>query len=1819
MATFASFTTPDIQEPEPIVTGLRAPSVFPATAASQTGSFNQFTGGQPPTVGFRAAPIESQRTVLGTAQDVGIDLLKGFVSVPEAAVGVADIFTGGRVGKGLERVGFRPAEAKEILSEQLSPARQEAGRKFSEAEGFVAKAVTAIANPSVIASAVLESLPLMGAGGAVARGLPLLGPGARALSGITRGAIGEGVVAAGSAAEGTRQQTEDELLTGKQAALAGLSGALTGAFTLLGGRVAKELGIADVDTFLAGASQAVKKKLARRTVEGFVSEGVLEELPQSIQEQVLQNISLDRPALEGVDEAAALGLLSGGVTGAGFSATQGIQGIRGQAKDTQAATTLQSQFPDHSVTVEGGVATVTDQAGVATTLPAAQIATAALAGVPIEDILAAPAEAPPTPAQAAAVEQPLAEVPAEPDVTLAPPAEAPTVQESLATVPPAEGATREVFTVPSPALEGNTFIEDTAPDGTKTLQVVRPTGEVKSPQAGEAAIIESQERTQLTAERAEVAITPIAHTDRTQGASTAVLQSIERTPPVLNEKFLEDRATVLAGARERAGVEVLPAEAKNNEFLAAHPEAPGLRIVYEGEQALFTPEGKRTEAQFSFGAGLIAGTTFNVAVDENGVANEEHFNERYLEKLDELHNELVEMNEDGEVLSKFNKVLFDKELQEAITREVENARAEQSGTPQEVQAAAGGQQPAAVPGDRQLPGDLTGDAGARADVGQVQRAVPVTAETAPTAAADLVGAADRADIVTKLEGLFGHTQAELEAIDEGIDAGTIEEGPPGYQLANDFMADLETAASARDTEEVTALLNEISADPRNVGVGGEPAAAGDVQPGAEVPEGVATKEPVPLFTSEKVEKEPAKTLKTMSAQTKKELRKIVATGKAAVSGESLAVQTASSWLKVTPRSTLVELFKARMPLITKYDKQFDKFVAARNAEVESAGINHDIAIKAAKAGTGVDALQKAAGLGSFYQMTPWLPMNEQDWIPEGGTVADAQKAWKAAGMQKATGKGFAEAYAESAAAYNKLSKDTKEAYQVMVEDVAAIRKREKDAMQKIIEQSTEGNPTARAELLARLEDAFVGLKGAYLPLYRYGDFSLQYIDPDTGNRAVEFFTTDVARKAQLQSLKDENPEHEFEFQQTVREDLPRVTSSVPGSFMEQLTNTVRAQFVEGIDPTEERYDAKVAQAEQVIQDMTQIWLHWQPETSALKNSLQRKSTAGFSKDMLRGYLRYMQTHGGNVSFLENGRPIEDTLEEIAGSIKEQKEEGVDVSLDQSVLTDLRNRYAATRDVSVGGFASAVSRLGTFWYMTSPSIFLVQLSQIGVLTFPQLATNYSIRKASKALTRSMGQAFSTKFTRKAMMDDVVVQTVYEDIMATVTPEDRALPQWKDAELGSAKFNQGELLSSIRALDPYQKQLLALRVSMARNVLDISLTHEVNELVRGKDPNSATAKALKASMLFMRHGELASRKAAVLATFELAQDAGKNFFESMDEVVAVAKNTLYDYSREGKGVLLQGDIARVVMQFQHFRIMSMFKLGLLAKDTIGGDRDALRELTGIMGMSALLSGAMGIPLSGLTFQMLSSLFGSDDEPYDAELEFTNWLRDNFGELGARTTAHGLPALLGLNLSRRIGLSDVTAVPGTEAPEYLHGDGLAAYYASQLLGPSYSVPSGWFKAYDDIVNKGDIGRGLEAATPKPIRDILKAWRVAHEGLKTRAGKKLLKDEEIGANDLFMMGLGFLPEDVSWAQEKSRKTAAIGGKISARRGRLMRDIVKDIENGDDLTDSVDAIRTFNTKSPAYAVTSGEIRSAYRARARGEAGIPSRREALIRQDFGIE
>lgn len=328
-----------------------APAAVEASSAPVKALTDADVGIEAPSRGFK-----------GWARDVAATAVKGAIGVPEAIVGLADIPTGGRVGKFLENeggsLGFRPKEAKELVNDWHSDATKEAQRKFQEADGIGGKFMAAVENPSNIVTAVGESLPSMGLGGVAARGLMTatklgqMGAKGAALA----GAAGEGVTMAGSAAEQIRQETPDGLLTPGQSALAGATGLVGGALGAIGGRVAQKLGIGDVDTMIAQGGkgmadeagsaaaraaanplvqQQAMKGIPRRVIEGAISEGFLEELPQSMAEQIFQNVALGKDWLQDVDAAAVMGVLSGGLMG---GAASGYHGMRQQQPNPQPQT-----------------------------------------------------------------------------------------------------------------------------------------------------------------------------------------------------------------------------------------------------------------------------------------------------------------------------------------------------------------------------------------------------------------------------------------------------------------------------------------------------------------------------------------------------------------------------------------------------------------------------------------------------------------------------------------------------------------------------------------------------------------------------------------------------------------------------------------------------------------------------------------------------------------------------------------------------------------------------------------------------------------------------------------------------------------------------------------------------------------------------------------------------------------------------------------------------------------------------------------------------------------------------------------------------------------------------------------------------------------------------------------------------------------------------------------------------------------------------------------------------------------------------------------
>lgn len=272
------------------------------------------------------APLPSSEPSSLARRAIGdplVSLAKGVVSVPESAVGLADLVSGGQAGKSVQSTGIDFPKAQLALDNLYSLEQQQANQNVQNAQGFVPTLKAMAQNPSTIPNTIIQSVPLMVGGQGIARGAMALAP---KLAPIVAGAIGEGAVTAGSNAENVRQQTPDGLLTPAQSALTAASGLLTGAITHGSGKLADQLGVGDVNQMILnrGVNNAIahpEKSMLRRGVEGGLVEGG-QETTQSAQEQAATNLALGKPIGEGVGNAAALGLVTGIGMGAPMGAMQ---------------------------------------------------------------------------------------------------------------------------------------------------------------------------------------------------------------------------------------------------------------------------------------------------------------------------------------------------------------------------------------------------------------------------------------------------------------------------------------------------------------------------------------------------------------------------------------------------------------------------------------------------------------------------------------------------------------------------------------------------------------------------------------------------------------------------------------------------------------------------------------------------------------------------------------------------------------------------------------------------------------------------------------------------------------------------------------------------------------------------------------------------------------------------------------------------------------------------------------------------------------------------------------------------------------------------------------------------------------------------------------------------------------------------------------------------------------------------------------------------------------------------------------------------------
>lgn len=253
-------------------------------------------------------------------------------------------------------------------------------------------------------------------------------------------------------------------------------------------------------------------------------------------------------------------------------------------------------------------------------------------------------------------------------------------------------------------------------------------------------------------------------------------------------------------------------------------------------------------------------------------------------------------------------------------------------------------------------------------------------------------------------------------------------------------------------------------------------------------------------------------------------------------------------------------------------------------------------------------------------------------------------------------------------------------------------------------------------------------------------------------------------------------------------------------------------------------------------------------------------------------------------------------------------------------------------------------------------------------------------------------------------------------------------------------------------------------------------------------------------------------------------GQKFDEqsARDFAAGLVTDSHYLYGKANRPEIFRhGDVGKVASSFYTFRSFThntlefwraLFKMGWRGKAAVGIS----------LGMTATLGGLVSIPLWSTVMTVWRQLFSDGDDP---ERKLYNWAYKNGGKNAADVLFYGMPSMAGVTISGSLGM---------ELPilQDLKGD---KPWGRQILSSGmeiFGVPVAMLEKIGntfEFAGKGDYWRATEEALPTAASNIMKAIRLADEGMTTRSGKPIAdgtgRPIKLSKSEFVAKALGFQP----------------------------------------------------------------------------------------------
>lgn len=724
----------------------------------------------------------------------------------------------------------------------------------------------------------------------------------------------------------------------------------------------------------------------------------------------------------------------------------------------------------------------------------------------------------------------------------------------------------------------------------------------------------------------------------------------------------------------------------------------------------------------------------------------------------------------------------------------------------------------------------------------------------------------------------------------------------------------------------------------------------------------------------------------------------------------------------------------------------------------------------------------------------------------------------------------------------------------------------------------------------------------YFPFMREGEYYVRVAAAKDGSREREFYQYDTAKE--MQDAQKEiarrlgvDPENNggvitvgystAELQEDLRSDdqmMQKIFDLVGKAKQEFATSGVL-----GANDFKDLTDS-----------IYQTWLLSTPERSVRRRFMHAQEVVGFQQDILRNFASQASNYANQLSKLAYAGDIRLKVGEARDNVRDATQlSAKEKAVRGAVIFELEQR--AEQEINPdpqSNMVNFLNRMSYFYYLTAPATAMLQLTSVPIRVVPRLWRDYGFAEGTRMWLKYM-KIWDTLGKAK-------VKTTRTGIAGMGDELDVLMPNVLSSKMINAKTDEGKLLRRALAAGMERNVLETVQDTLIQNERETGQKHREGVARTAAETAALTAKGM--GVMFKGLEDI-SRQVSYFMAFELAYKAETEKAKKLknpgpevekqvfDKAVATAldtvRDTLGDFSSWERSRVMKGNWTRALFLFKmHPILQTKFLVGAMrdigrgmfpgaSPEAKAARAGAMKELGGVLMMSGVFGGLLGMPLYSVMALALAESFDEEDDEdvrklmgldprvaYDSDIMFRAWLMDKFGEpmIGDVSMAdiliHGpVGALSNTEISSRTSLDLKNmwfreAVAGDSSSDVAIKTLAANVAGGQMLIQLLNAK--------DNFEEGDMYGGMKKMAPAFVRSWIAAGQGEDEGVVSRKGDVIIDKDDISALDTIRAISGFRPLKLARWQDYYITRGKNDKAIKAEKTQLLSTLDRKLREGE-------------------------------------------------------